>query len=315
VSPRLLLLTPLLLAAACQEAAAPMSLPDGPDLLVATAKTGEILLEWRDVASNERSYRVEVSRNGGPWLLLVEAVPNTVTARHANVERGVTYSYRVAACNAAGCSDFALATTQIGAPPMLTTFNAMDIGAYNATLKATAQSAGLPTRFWFVVYKAGSSVPVLTTERLAPFAASDTTAIVTVSHVLFNLEPLTNYEVSAHAENSVGEAIAVEPKAFRTSGVGPPTVGGLLVQQTGRWNATVNPNGLVTYCTFEMVRAGESFERPYLIRTDMTEPVSGDVTVEAKFWMSLERGQSYSWRVIVSNALGSATSEVHTFTW
>lgn len=315
MSSRLLWLA-LLVLTACQDAAAPGARrPVGPAELRATAAPGLIVLEWHDLAENEASYRVEVSREGAPWSLLVETAANVVTARHDNVQHGVTYSYRVASCNADGCSDFAAASAKWeSAPPVLMTFDATDVGAYNATLRATALSSGLPTLFWFVITRSGSTVPVATTQRLTAFVANDTTGVVSISHVMFNLEPRTEYQVAAFAENAAGEATAGVPKAFKTSGVGPPTVGGLVVRPLGRWNATVNPNGLTTYCSFELVHAGQSFDRPFLIRTDMAEPVGSDVIVEAKFW-DLVPGQSYSWRVIATNEAGTATSEVHTFTY
>ena len=315
MSRRLLWFAPFILAA-CQDAAAPAAdYPAKPDALEARATPGEIVLEWRDLAENELSYRVEVSSNGGPWVLLIETAANVVNARHSNVQHNVTYSYRVASCNATGCSDYVLASAKWEtSPPALTTFGATDIGAYNVTLRATALSSGLPTRFWFVVTKAGSNVPVVTTDRLVPFAASDTAGMVSITHVLFNLEPLTEYAVTAFAENAAGETSAVEPKPFKTSGTGPPAIGTMVVLVTGRWQAMVNPNGLTTYCTFELVHAGDSFDRPFLIRTDMAEPVGSDVMVEAKFW-DLVPGQSYSWRVIATNSAGTVTSPVHTFTY
>ena len=310
MSRRFVLVALLLLPAGCEDAAAPGAIPAPPEAFVATPKTGEILLEWRDAAQNEQGYRVEVSRDGLSWSLLVEAGPNVVIARHANVEPGASYSYRVAACNSAGCSAFASASAKAGRPPALAAFSVTDIGAYNATFRMSAHPEGSPTRFWFVLRKVGSSVPAFTSETLGPYEGSDT--LTSVSYVLFNLEQLTNYEVTAYAENAFGQAPPSAPTAFKTSDTGPPTIGRMFIPSPGRWHTIINPHGLITYSTFELIKTGESFDKPLQTRTAMAPPITGEHTIEAKF-SGITTGQSYSWRVISENAAGRAVSPVQTF--
>jgi hypothetical protein len=312
MSPRLLLISLMILTTACQDTSAPVSkLPTRPDILLATPKTGEIFLEWHDLATDESRYRVEVSSNGGPWLLLVETAPNVTSATHPNVLHGITYSYRVAACNELGCSDWAQASTkwQTGAPPVLTHLTVIGISANSATIMASAQAYGLPVRFRFVIRKDGEALPVQVTEKLtrAPNASdADGGASASIAHAIYGLEPETNYDVYAVVENDIGQGVAIEPRVFKTTAQGPP----ILLAPTTLPSALlvrINANGLVTYFRFEIVRAGETFERPLATHSGIVSAgvVPAGVVVFGNFDVVTQSGGRYEWRVVAENASGS----------
>ena len=104
-------------------------IPDKPSPPTATVEKEFIIINWSPVAFAD-SYKLEMSLNNGPWLdisndlLLFASNKNSKT--YQNIFDGASRSYRVSACNVAGCSDFsgsssALLTEAVSQP--VTTVN------------------------------------------------------------------------------------------------------------------------------------------------------------------------------------------------
>src|SRR5690606_10713933 len=77
-------------------------------------------LAWTDNSTNETSFDIERSTNGGTsWSVLASAPAGATSYTDGNVLGGTAYAYRIAACNAGGCSAAAgpvVATTAPEAP-------------------------------------------------------------------------------------------------------------------------------------------------------------------------------------------------------
>jgi hypothetical protein len=86
--------------------------PDGaPSDLTATAvSASRIDLSWTDNASNETSYRVERSVDGGSWALIAELPADSQSFADSDLQSNKTLYYRVSAYNPNGSSGYAQAT-------------------------------------------------------------------------------------------------------------------------------------------------------------------------------------------------------------
>jgi hypothetical protein len=87
------------------------TLPSGPPLVpgnltaTPTAST-QIRLSWQDTSNNEQQFRLERSTNG--FLDIIELVfaDNVTTCTDSNLVPGISYDYRLHACNGTGCSAY-----------------------------------------------------------------------------------------------------------------------------------------------------------------------------------------------------------------
>lgn len=102
------------LVVACGDSNGPTPQPPAaPDGLVATAfSTTEIVITWRDNASNEDGFRVEQAPGGTMTFTEIATVANRTGFQHTGLSAETAYSYRVRAYNAAGPSGYSnIATT------------------------------------------------------------------------------------------------------------------------------------------------------------------------------------------------------------
>jgi hypothetical protein len=81
--------------------------PDAPTNLTGTAyPPGKVDLAWTDNASDETEYRVERKLESEVSFTQIATLAADATSHtDDNVEKGLSYVYRVLACNAQGCSD------------------------------------------------------------------------------------------------------------------------------------------------------------------------------------------------------------------
>jgi subtilisin family serine protease len=89
--------------------------PEAPGGLVATAiSSTQINLQWQDTGGEELGFRIR--RRSGPsgiWMVLAEVGPNVTTYEDRNLTPETSYSYSVAAFNAAGESPASNVSTAI----------------------------------------------------------------------------------------------------------------------------------------------------------------------------------------------------------
>jgi len=80
------------------------TIPNAPSSLSANAVTGKkINLKWTDASSNETSFIVQRSTNGGSsWTWSTTLAQNTTTYTNSGLTVGTTYTYRVGSSNSTG---------------------------------------------------------------------------------------------------------------------------------------------------------------------------------------------------------------------
>jgi uncharacterized membrane protein len=85
---------------------APVPPPAAPTNLNANGQGNMIRVTWDDNSNNEQSFEVQRNTTGanGPWTTIASLPANIVDYRDRNYVGGVTYWYRVLACNAGGCT-------------------------------------------------------------------------------------------------------------------------------------------------------------------------------------------------------------------
>lgn len=92
-------------AAASATTPAEPQAPPPPSALTATAASqSAISLSWADNATNETEQRIEMRAGAGAWGAAVTVGPNTTTWQATGLAALSSYSFRVRACNAVGCS-------------------------------------------------------------------------------------------------------------------------------------------------------------------------------------------------------------------
>jgi fibronectin type 3 domain-containing protein len=82
--------------------ALPAPPPAAASGLTAVATSTSVTLAWTDNATNESSYRVERSANGGSFLLWIVLPSNSTRYVDTSVAAGATYAYRIVASNSSG---------------------------------------------------------------------------------------------------------------------------------------------------------------------------------------------------------------------
>ncbi len=82
--------------------------PEQPDSLVVTARSTDTLeLGWRDNSDTETVFEIDRRRDGdAAWALADSVGADSTTWLDGGLDVFTTYSYRVRACNDAGCSDY-----------------------------------------------------------------------------------------------------------------------------------------------------------------------------------------------------------------
>jgi hypothetical protein len=80
------------------------TVPAAPTSLAAQARSRAALLNWRDAARVEDEYQVERREGAGAFGAARSLPPNTQSLLDAGLPPGTEQTWRVRACNAAGCS-------------------------------------------------------------------------------------------------------------------------------------------------------------------------------------------------------------------
>jgi SdrD B-like protein/fibronectin type III domain protein len=92
------------------------TVPAAPTSPTATGISGGVRVTWTDQSRVESEFRVERHAPGGTFAP-AGSVPGDITAfQDTGLTPGVTYTYRVRACNAAGCSAYSPETSAAALP-------------------------------------------------------------------------------------------------------------------------------------------------------------------------------------------------------
>ena len=298
---------------ACDATAPDSPIPAPPETVLTSARIEEIVISWRDVSTNETSFRIEVRSGDGPWLLLTETSPGVSTAVHSGVAHGVTYFYRVAACNDAGCSKWVETSGkwQGGTLPIVTAVQVFP-GPTHVRLSAFVQNGGLPTRLIFSIRKKGDLLPTFISDPLygSPYSPPGENGItISADWTRFGLAPDTDYEVIVYAENLVGSAPTTEPRAFKTLPFEAPAFDApaTRVKSDGAvFTIRINPRRMQIWYHFEVTSEAGDFTNAVRSNARVALAEFTDLLL-ARDSLALPAG-AYKWRAVASTAAGTSSS-------
>lgn len=206
--------------------------PNNPSSLVASVIDGKaVRLSWVDNSSNETSFSIERSTDGGnTYKELISFNSNNLTGyTDVSVQPGQSYQYRIRAFNAAGTSDYAtsnqVAVVGSGVP------------AAPSSLTATAVAAGQINLAWtdnsnnesnFVIERATNSSFTQNLKTYTPPANSTAFADVLLSPnttYYFRIKAVNGSGSSAYSNTDVDTTYRGQSIRFETS-EGYTTTGG-----------------------------------------------------------------------------------------
>jgi phosphodiesterase/alkaline phosphatase D-like protein len=230
-----------------------------------------------------------------------------VSASLTSLKPGTTYHYRFVATSSAGTgrgSDGIL-TTSSSAPTAVTS-SASNITPTSATLNGTVDPSGRPTT-WYVEY--GTSTGYGT--KTAAKDAGSGTGAAAVSAPVTGLTTGRTYHFRLVATNDAGTSRGSD-QTFVASAA--PTVtakaASSVKDTSATLNGSVNPNGQATSVYFEY-----GATTSYGTKTPAASAGSGTSTKSVSAAVTgLAGGATYHFRLVATNASGTATGADQTFT-
>ncbi len=274
--------------------------PAAPSVLTANLQAGpQIALAWTDNASNETSFVVERSVNGGAFVAFPALPANTVSYIDTAVTAGNTYDYRVMATNAAGPSAYSN-TASVNVPalgPAAPSNLAASVLAFPTRVRLTFTD-NATNETGFVVERSANGGAFTVLANLPALAGTggvtytDSTAVSGNTYA-YRVKAVNAGGSSAYS-NTVNVTIGSGPAApsnLTATLLGNP----LRIRLTFRDNATNEANFIV-----ERSDNGGAFNQ---IATVAARTGTGNVTYTDA---SVVVGNNYSYRVKAVNALGSS---------
>jgi len=170
--------------------------PDAPTNLTANVLSStQVGLDWTDTSTNETSFVVERSDNGGVFALIATLPANTVTYVDGTVAAGNSYTYQVGAKNGVGTSYSIPATVSVTVPPAPTNLSAASITRTSLTLN-WAYNFTQPDGFEVQVSTNSSFTAIVQT---FPDVGADLTSLA-----ISGLSRNTRYYIRIRGFNAVG---------------------------------------------------------------------------------------------------------------
>ncbi|NIM12420.1 MAG: hypothetical protein GTO45_09925 [Candidatus Aminicenantes bacterium] len=239
-------------------------------------------------------------------VVIYELSPNT------------TYHYRVKATNASGTTYGADMTfTTLDFPPNVQTNPATAIGADTATLNGTVRAGGYVTTVWFewgTNTNYGNTVPGSITP-IDPINFPDPNANITEFAVLTQLANNTTYHYRIKAQNVNGTSYGQDMTfTIGTVGTAPTAVTNAATavgSDTATLNGTVNAGNSQTTVTFEY---GLDTNYGRTVTADQSPVTSNVDTAVSAIIEDVAPNTTYHYRVVATNANGSANGADMTFT-
>ena len=219
---------------------------------------------------------------------------------------GRTYHFRLVATSSVGTTHGDDMTFATGVLPAATTSPATSIGAASARLNGSVDPNGRATSYFFE-YGTSTSYGSKTSTSSAGAGSNG----VAVAKTVGGLSPGTTYHFRLVATSSVGTVRGAD-RAFTT--LSPPTVttgaADAIGPTTARVAGVVNPNGRATTWYFEF---GPT--TAYGQRSPSISAGSGTASLGVVAYLSsLGPGVTYHFRIVATNAIGTARGGDATFT-
>ncbi len=208
--------------------------PDAPTGLVASPTgSASVSVSWTDGSNNESRFEVERTQgSGNPWAPVGQVGADAQVFADAGLTPNTAYTYRVRACNVAGCSAFSnegSAVTNEVPPDAPAELAATVTGPYSADLSWTDASSNESTfRLERKVFPAGSWTEV------------GTTGVNTTSAADGGLTPATTYAYRLRACNDVGCSPYSNEATATTPDIPPTEPSNLAANATGPTNVDLS---------------------------------------------------------------------------
>jgi hypothetical protein len=205
-------------------------------------------------------------------------------------------------------------TTATIPPPTATVDSPTAITGEGAHLNGTVDPNGFETTFTFQVSSDGGA----TWKNAGSGNAGDGSDATPVGADVSGLDPNTGYEVRLVAANGGGETVSDPPNAtFTTDAVAPTaeTTGADHLQPSSvQLNGRVNPQNLATTYHFEWgTQDCASSECASVPVPDASAGAGGGLTVVSQSVEGLDADTTYHYRLVATNAEGSAAGADRTF--
>jgi Ca2+-binding RTX toxin-like protein len=214
------------------------------------------------------------------------------------LQPGTRYYFRVVARSDAGTTAGATRAFSTSAGPLATT-GAAAVSGTSVALTGSVDPVGRATEWWFEL---GPSTAYGTSTVLR--SAGSGRGAVAVSETIAGLTPATEYHVRLVARSSAGTTRGADA-VFRTAGlpvVGRPSASAISLTR-GSLAADVQTSGLETRVWVELGRGGAFARRSSVV---VLPPGSAGSRVSIRVG-GLAPGARYSFRIVATNAVGTAT--------
>lgn len=303
----------LLTLASCDDATAPSAVPKAPDNVLTKVRVGEIEISWRDIASNESFYLVEVSVDGGPFLTLANAASNTSHTKYTDPEAGKEFRFRVSACNRAGCSEPVEvgASTAAWIKPLIQRVDAAPAGTGTAVVYVNANSYGHEASITVLMYNSDNSSRVLRGELIAGGEGAE--GQIRQSYYFPNLVPGETYRYFATVTTRYGTSQS-EQRTFVAADFTLPMVADAVARDITSTSVTVaarvHPGGTESNVYISVAIRDTAYYRTVVRDVIPGESTSGERRLRPIAYTipELRPNTAYTLYLSLSNRGGSANS-------
>ncbi|NBN89913.1 MAG: hypothetical protein EBV24_06330, partial [Actinobacteria bacterium] len=285
-----------------------------PATVVGVAPQSIAFASLADKSASDPAFAVSATASSGGAVSFASTTTSVCTVSGSTVTLVASGTCTISASRAAyglyrAADAVSRSFTVAGLKPTATTGTA-SAETTTATLNAEVNANGADTT---VTFQYGTSATLATSESVAVSAAVTGATAKAVSAAIAKLTPGATYYYRVSATNSLGSTTG-DIKSFSTRGLKPTATTGTASADTttATLNADVNANELDTAVTFQYgTSATLATAESVAVSTAVTGATAKAVSASVS---KLSPGTTYFWRVVATNAIGSATGDIKSFT-